>query len=96
MKLLNEAGDSKIVTRKWNIFNDQSNANYDEENEIIYNRKVLKPNFCYYNDDYILVRGDITIIGHPVTPVAFKNCTPFAKYITKIDGATIDDAEDLD
>ena len=56
----------------------------------------MKPNFCYYNDDYILVRGDITIIGHPVTQVAFKNCTPFAKYITKIDEATIDDAEDLD
>ena len=27
--LLNEASDSKFVTRKWNIVNDQSKANYD-------------------------------------------------------------------
>ena len=28
--------------------------------------------------------------------VAFKNCAPFNKCIKKIDGTTIDDAEDLD
>ena len=27
LNLLNEANDSKFVTRKWNIVNDQSNAN---------------------------------------------------------------------
>ena len=30
------------------------------------------------------------------TELAFKNCAPFTKCITKIDGTTIDDAEDLD
>ena len=30
-----------------------------------------------------------------VTQVAFKNYASFTKFITKIDGATIDDAEDL-
>ena len=30
------------------------------------------------------------------TDVAFKNCAPFTKCITKIDGTEIDDAEDLD
>ena len=29
LKLLYEASDSRVVTRKWNIVNDQSNANYD-------------------------------------------------------------------
>ena len=29
------------------------------------------------------------------TQVAFKNCAPFSKCITKIDGTTTDDAEDL-
>ena len=29
LNLLNEANDSKFVTRKWNIVIDQSNANYD-------------------------------------------------------------------
>ena len=29
LRLLNEPNDSKFVTRKWNIVNVQSNANYD-------------------------------------------------------------------
>ena len=36
------------------------------------------------------------IIGHNVTKVAFKNCAPITKCITKIDETEIDDAEDLD
>ena len=31
-----------ILTRKWNIVNDRSNAKYDVENEIIYHTEVLK------------------------------------------------------
>ena len=43
------------------------------------------------------MRGHITINGHSQpTQVAFKNCAPFIKSITKIDGTKIDDAEDLD
>ena len=53
---------------------------------------VLKCNLCDYNDAYILVRSDITV----ATQVAFKNGAPFTRCITKIDGTTIDDAEDLD
>ena len=37
LNLLNEADDSKFVTRKWNIVNDNSKANYGEGNEITYN-----------------------------------------------------------
>ena len=36
LHLLNEANDSKLVTRKWNIVNDHSKANYEEGNEITY------------------------------------------------------------
>ena len=93
---LNETSDSKIVTREWDIVNDQSNSNYDVRNEIIYNTEVLKSNFCDYNDAYILVRANITIAGDNGTQVAFKNCAPFIKYITKINGTTIYDAGDLD
>ena len=42
LKLLNEANGFKIVTRKWYIVNDQSNANYNVGNEIIYNTEVIK------------------------------------------------------
>ena len=55
------------------IVNDQSNANYDVRNEIIYNTKVLKSNLYHYKNAYILVRGNITIIGHHVRQVAFDN-----------------------
>ena len=96
MNLLNEESDSNFVTRKWNIVNDQSNANYDVGNEIIYNKKVLKSNLCDYNNACNLVRGDFTIIGDNGTQVAFKNCTPFIKCIKKIHGTTINDAKHLD
>ena len=85
----------KFVTRKWNIVNDNSKKNYGVGTEIIYNTKVLKSNLCDYNDDQILVGGNITVIGHQVTQVGFKNCAPFTKCIAKIDGTRIDDAEDL-
>ena len=35
LNLLNEASDSRFVIRKWNIVDDQSDANYDVGNEII-------------------------------------------------------------
>ena len=84
LNLLNEANNSKFVTRKWNFVNDNSKANYDAANENTY-IEVLKSNLCDYNDVYILVKGDITIIGHQATQVAFKNCVSFTKCITKID-----------
>ena len=84
------------MTRKWNVVNDNSKANHDTANEITYNTEILKSNLCDYNDAYILVRGNITITGHQVTQSAIKNCARFTKCITKIDGTTIDDAEDLD
>ena len=51
LNLLNESSHSKFVTRNWNIGNDQSNANYSIENEIIYYAKVLKSNL-FNIDDY--------------------------------------------
>ena len=94
--LLNEANDSKFVTRKWNIVNDQSKVNYDLGNKIIYNAEVLKSNLYDYANAYILVRGDITVTAAPATQIAFKNCAGFTIFMTEIDGTTIDDAENLD
>ena len=96
LNLLNEESDSKFVVKKWNTVNVYSNANYDTGNKVIYNAEVIKFNFCDYNDAYILVRSNITIIGHAVTQVAFKNCALFTKCMLKIDGTTVNDGEDLD
>ena len=57
------------------------------------NSEVLKFDLCDYKDACILVWGDITIVGDNETKAEFKNCTPFIKHITKIDGTSIDDAE---
>ena len=53
LNLLNDANDSKFVTRKWSIVNDNSKANYGVGNEITYNTEVLKSNLCDYNNAYI-------------------------------------------
>ena len=93
MNFLNETSDFKFVTRKWNIVNDQSKANYDVGTQIFYNTEVLKSNLCDYNDAYILVRGDITVVGENGTQVSFTNCPPFIKCITKLDGKTTKDLD---
>ena len=56
---------------------------------------VLKFNLCDFNDAYILVKGDMTIANDYRTLVTFKNWALFIKCITKIDGRTLDDDEDL-
>ena len=96
LNLLNEANDSKFVTRKWNVANDQSNETYDVRNEIIYNTELWKCNLFDYNDAYILVKGDIIAAAPTATQESFKNCASFPKRITKIGGTTTDDTEDLD
>ena len=93
LNLLNEAKDFKHVTRKWNLANDTSKKNYDVDSETIYNNKVLEFYLCDYNGAYISVRANITIGSrYLATQLAFKNCAPFAKCRTTIDGTTIDDA----
>ena len=81
LNILKEANDSKFVTRKWNIVNDNSKENYDVANEVTYNTEVLKSDLWDYNNTYILVTGNITIIVHQATQVTFKNCAPFTKCI---------------
>ena len=46
LDLLNEANNSKFVTRKWSIVNDNPKTNYDAANEITYNTEVLKSSLC--------------------------------------------------
>ena len=44
----------------------------------------------------MLIRGDNTVLGDNGTQVAFKNCAPFTKYITKSEGTTINHFDYLD
>ena len=92
---MTERNNSKFMTIKWNIVNDQSNASFDVGTEIIYKKQVLKTNLCDYNDPYILVKCDVTVTAAHATHVSFKNCAPFTNCITKMNGTIIDDTEDL-
>ena len=64
-KLLNEESHSKFVIKKWDIFDDLPNVNYEAGNGIIYNTEVLKSKLCDYNDVFILVLGYVTFIATP-------------------------------
>ena len=75
LNLLNGASDSRFVTRKWNIVNNQSSDTYVVGNEFIYNTEVLKSNYCDYNDTFILPRGDVIIAENNGAPVPLKKCT---------------------
>ena len=56
----------------------------------------MKSNLCDYNDVYILLSGNITVLTALIKQVAIKTCAPFTKCITKIDKTTINDAGGLD
>ena len=62
---------------------------------------MLRSDLCYFNDAYIVVKGDITLEGdNDVNKrnknLAFKNNAPLINCISKINGVKIDNAEDLD
>ena len=103
VNLLNDTEqlNSRFATRKWYIINDQNNGQYGRGNEndatIKCERKVIKPNLCYYSDAYILVTGDIKIADVAANDnVAFKNCAPFIRFVTHINDEHVEIAENLD
>ena len=66
---------------------------------------MLRSNLCDYADAYILVKETITITGAGNDDVAkraderdkgatFRNCAPFAKFISRINNTDIDNAQD--
>ena len=51
---------------------------------------------CDYSDAYVLVTGNIAIVGaDDNTKVAIKNCAPFRKCKTDINDTFIDEAEHI-
>ena len=54
----------------------------------------IESSLCDYSDAYILVTGNINVAGgNNNTKVAFKNCSPFEKCSTEIDGTLADEAD---
>ena len=98
---------SRFRTKYWVEINDESkelcSANSDNSSKAT----ILRTNLCDYADPYILFKGTITITvaGADVAAkqaderdknVIFKNCAPFTKCMSKINGIDINNAQDID
>ena len=62
---------------------------------------MLRSDLCGYNEAYVLVKGIVTVIGKIIKTeknryFVLKNNAPFISCISKINGALIEIAEDLD
>ena len=87
VNLLNDFNNenSKYATKKWYVTDSASIGNYSHENPIKFLRSSLESSLFDYSDAYVLVKGNITVVGGEAnTKVAFKNCAPFRKSITEI------------
>ena len=94
---------SKYRTRNWVEINDDSRGTYTNA-DIKFKTTMLKSDLCDYADAYIFVKGTITITGagddaaarqldERIKGVAFKNCAPFTKCISRIKNTDIDNAQ---
>ena len=82
VSLLNDPDNenSKFATKEWYVIDSESKGSYSDENKIKFLTSSLESNLCDYSDAYILVTGNITVVGpNDNTKVAFKNCAPFRK-----------------
>ena len=97
---------SKYRTRNWVEINDDSRGTYTNA-DIKFKTTILKSDLCDYADVYIFVKGTITITGagngdaarqldERNKGVAFKNCAPFTKDISRINNTDVDNARDID
>ena len=74
VKLLNGSDNknSKLATKRWYVIDSESNGNYSDVNGIKFLTKPLESSLCHYSDTYILVTGNITVVGGDAnTKVAF-------------------------
>ena len=97
---------SRFRTRHFVEVNDDSRGTYTNA-DIKFKTTMLKSDLCDYADAYIFVKGTITIAGAGADAAArqldernkgviFKNCAPFTKCISRINGTDIDNAQDID
>ena len=84
--------NSKFATKKWYVIDSESKGNYSHENPIKFLTSSLESSLCDYSDAYVLVTGNIAIVGaDDNAKVASKNFVPFRKYRTETNGTFIDE-----
>ena len=69
---------------------------YSPNDKIKFLTDSLDSSLCDYSDAYILVTGNIAVIGgNANTKVAFKNCAPFRECKTEINETFVDKTEHI-
>ena len=80
-----------MLQKKWYVIGSEANGIYSHHNAIKFLTKSIESSLCDYS--YILVTGNINFTGSDNnTKVIFKNCAPFEKCSTEIDGTLVDEA----
>ena len=65
---------SQFATKRWYIIDSKTKGGYSHENPIKFLTSSLQSSLCNYADAYVLVTGNITVVGADNdTKVAFKN-----------------------
>ena len=104
---LDNAPDQPSKFRTRNEINDESKESYNTGSDIKFKTTMLRSSLCDYADAYILVKGTITVtraadhdtakqLDERNRDVIFKNCAPFTKFISRINGTEIDNGQDID
>ena len=82
VNFLNDSNNenSKFATKKWYVIDSESKQNYSHEDPINFLTKSLESSLYDYSDTYILVTGNIAVVGGDNNrEVAFKTCATFRK-----------------
>ena len=87
---------SKFATKTWYVNDAETKSGYSYENPIKFLTSSIESSLCDYFDAYILVTGNINVVGaDDNTKVSLKNCAPFRKWTTEINETHIDEAEHI-
>ena len=98
VNFLNDSNNENSIfaTKKWYVIDSESKQNYSHEDPINFLTKSLESSLYDYSDAYILVTGNIDVVGGDNNrKVAFKNCAPFRKCKTEINETFVDEAEHI-
>ena len=76
---------TKFRTENWVEIKDDVRGTYNKDSQIKFKTSTLKSSLCDYSNEYVLVKGTISIarVLAPTEPdnvgkeVVFKNCAPF-------------------
>ena len=73
----------------------QTTGNYNENNSIKLDTKVIQPNLCDYSTAYILVTANVQ--NKPAnSKVCLKNCAPFVSCTSQINDEFLEEAKNFD